>query len=208
MSLVDIDALPSIGACYSCQKLTLSQLVVPKLRKYFGRDGHVTRDDHAKASPSQCRIRPHVQSFQNWVKPLSYQSCGTSITRVSSRGSACAFLYSRNLSAVVGRWSRQSLLESGRTWSLRSGTNLSLDIPSSLNTSNNCTAIGSFLGLHIAHLAISVTATTITTTTKNSLKVILCLDERLLFVEKATSLQLALWVVGHQSNDPGSSINY
>ena len=30
MGLVDIDALPSIGVCYSYQKLILSQLVVLK----------------------------------------------------------------------------------------------------------------------------------------------------------------------------------
>jgi hypothetical protein len=85
---------------------------------------------------------------------------------------------------------------------LRSWTNLSFDILSSLYPSNTCTTIGSFLRFDIAHLVISVT-----TTTKNLLKMFLCLDERLLFFDKAASLQLALWVVGHQSNDPGSGIN-
>jgi hypothetical protein len=85
---------------------------------------------------------------------------------------------------------------------LRSWTNLSFDILSSLYPSNNCTMIGSFLRLDIAHLVISVNATT-----KNPLKVFLCLDKRVLFVDKAASLQLALWVVGHQPNDPGSGIN-
>jgi hypothetical protein len=90
---------------------------------------------------------------------------------------------------------------------LRSWTNLSFDILSSLYPSNNCTMIGSFLRLDIAHLVIIVNTTIAAATTKNLLKMFLCLDERLLFFDKAASLQLALWVVGHQSNDPGSGIN-
>jgi hypothetical protein len=90
---------------------------------------------------------------------------------------------------------------------LRSWTSLSFDIPSSFYLSNNRTTIGSFLRLDIAHLVINVNTAVTATTTKNLLKMFLCLDERLLFVDKAASLQLALWVVRHQSNDPGPGIN-
>src|SRR4051794_20307560 len=91
--------------------------------------------------------------------------------------------YSRHQSASLGHWCRRSLPASRHTWRLRSWTNLSFDIPSSLYPSTNCTTIGSFLRLDIAHLVISVT-----TTTKNLLKMFLCLDERLPFVDKAASL--------------------
>jgi hypothetical protein len=45
------------------------------------------------------------------------------------------------------------------------------------------------------------------TTSQDSFKMLLCLHQPMLFLEKAASFHLALWVVGHQSDNPGSGVN-